>query len=166
MRLLIWLAACLVVLNAGAGGTAAQTAIGRVYADTGNQVHVVTANGREFVVPRDLNQAGVDGIKISDDRRVAGWLVLYRQPYTGSPIAGKLAIWRDGHVVRTFKTPQTFWSWSFASSGQIAYHTGPTHGEQNSHCELHDVKTGRTLARWEGDLSDPNRPAWTKTLDH
>jgi hypothetical protein len=31
---------------------------------------------------------------------------------------------------------------------------------------LHDVQTGRLLASWDGDLDNPDRPAWTKRLDH
>jgi hypothetical protein len=31
---------------------------------------------------------------------------------------------------------------------------------------LRDVKTGRLLASWDGDLENATRPEWTKKLDH
>jgi hypothetical protein len=166
MSLLARVTALFLIVLFDSGIAVAQTSIARVYADGEYRVHILAPSGREFVVRRKLNQSGVDAIKISDDRRTAGWLVLYRQPFTGSPIAAELAVWRDGHVVRTFKIPQTFWSWTFDATGPIAYHVGPTHGEPTSRCELHDVKTGRMVAKWDGDLSDPNRPAWAKRLEH
>ena len=50
---------------------------------------------------------------------------------------------------------------------QVAYHVGPLHGESKSHCELHDARSGRLIAAWDGDLeSGGDRPAWTKGLNH
>ena len=67
-----------------------------------------------------------------------------------------------------FEDGPVLWSWSFvAGSAQVAYHTGPLHGEETSHCELHAVESGRLISMWEGDLdSDAKRPAWAKGLDH
>lgn len=139
----------------------------RVYADTRNNVHVVSASGRETIIAPERSQVGIDAIKVAGDKRTAGWLVLFKDPDGGSPYAGKLVVWSDGRMIRSFTADQTFWSWSFDHRAeQVAYHIGPTHGETNSHCELHDLRTGRLLAAWDGDLDSSHRPAWTKKLDH
>src|ERR1700751_3153254 len=85
----------------------------------------------------------------------------------GPPIAGKLVVWRDLRILRSFPADQVFWSWAFEhDTAQIAYHVGPAHGETVSHCELHDLRTGRLLSSWDGDLDTSGRPAWTKQLNH
>ena len=145
----------------------AQQEIVRVYADNSNQVHVVFKNNHETAVAGENGQIGIDSVKISKDGQTAGWLALYSDPDQGSQLAGTLNLWRNDKIVRTFQTDQTFWSWSFyADAPQVAYHVGPTHGEHASHCELHEIVSGKLLASWEGDLDDPNRPQWTKGLEH
>ena len=143
----------------------AQDSVSRVYAER-NRVHIVYASGRDVVVDGQPGQASVDSIQTATGR-TAGWLALYDNPDGSSPVAGTLVLWRAGKVIQRFQSEQTFWSWSYyAGDEQVAYHVGPTHGESSSHCELHEVNSGRKLASWDGDLDDPNRPAWTKSLDH
>lgn len=139
----------------------------RVYADTRNNVHVISASGRDTIIAPERTQVGISAIKVAEDNRTAGWLVLFKDPDGGSPVAGKLVVWRDGRIIRSFTADQVFWSWAFDHGAeQAAYHIGPTHGETNSHCELHDLRTGRLLSSWDGDLDSSQRPAWTKKLDH
>ena len=143
----------------------AQDSVTRVYAER-NRVHIVYASGRDVVVAGQPGQAGVDSIQTAAGR-TAGWLALYDNPDGGSPVAETLVLWRAGKVIQRFQSEQTFWSWSFyAGDEQVAYHVGPTHGESSSHCELHEVSSGRKLASWDGDLDDPKRPPWTRSLDH
>ena len=138
-----------------------------VYADATHIVHVVSPTGRITTLNAEAGQEGIDAIKVADNRQIAGWLVLYRDPDGGSPFAGKLILWRSGRIIRTFHTDQTFWSWAFERGAeQVAYHVGPRHGETASHCELHDVRTGRLVESWDGDLTDPGKPTWTRKLDH
>jgi hypothetical protein len=138
----------------------------RVYADERHYVHVVSS-GKDTVIAVEEDQVGIDAIKVVDDKQIAGWLVLYKDPDGGSPIAGKLVVWRDSRIQRSFPADQVFWSWSFEHSAeQVAYHVGPPHGETASHCELHDLQTGRLLSSWDGDLENPHRPTWTKQLNH
>lgn len=116
-----------------------------------------------------LFQAGAPRgpIKSADDHRTRGWLVPSADPDGSAPIATRLRIERDGKLVRVFTVQQVFWSWGFEpGSKRIAFHTGPTHGERSSHCELHDLATGKLVATWDGELDDPKRPAWTRVLDH
>lgn len=113
------------------------------------------------------HQVGIEADQTAEDGQTVGWLVDFADPDNSSPDAEILVIFRAGRIIRRFGTGQVFWSWGFyKQSEQVAYHVGPTHGEESSHCELHDVKTGRLLAQWDGDLDDGRRPAWTKRLDH
>ena len=106
-------------------------------------------------------------VEVADDRHTRGWLILSPNPAGTSPIATQLRISRDGRVIRTFTTEQVFWSWAFEpGSKRVAFHTGPTHGEPASHCELHDIATGKLIESWDGDLQSVARPTWTKVLHH
>jgi hypothetical protein len=139
----------------------------KVYIDRQNNTHVESATGKNTIIAREPGQAGIDEVKVLEDKEMAGWFVLYQDPDGGSPFAGKLVVWRDGRIIRGFLAEQTFWSWTFEHNGeQVAFHAGPNHGETNSHCELHDVTTGRKLATWDGDLESSDKPAWTQGLDH
>jgi hypothetical protein len=144
-----------------------QDTVLRVYTDHRQQTHVALTNGKNTVVGGERGQVGIDSIQIAKDGRTAGWLVLYANPDGGSALAGTLVVWRSGKIIQRFKADQTFWSWAFyANAAQVAYHVGPAHGQDTSHCELHDVEGGRQLASWDGDLDDANRPPWTRGLDH
>ena len=106
-------------------------------------------------------------VNVADDGHTRGWLILSSNPAGTSPIATQLRISRDGRVVRTFTTEQVFWSWGFEpGSKRVAFHTGPTHGEPASHCELHDIATGKLIDSWDGDLQSAARPKWSKILHH
>lgn len=172
-RTIVWFAlgALVLVFMAfevfAAHAKAAPSIIRRVYSDATNNVHVVTGqDGKEFVVPRDVGQVGIDSVRITTDASIAGWLVLYNDPDGGSTYPGKLVLWRDGRVIRAIPTTQVFWSWSLSKNGRyVAFHVGPTHGTA-THFELRDVATGRLLKVWEGDLESPNRPSWANGLNH
>ena len=128
---------------------------------------VTLANGKKTMVPKERGQAGISDPQTAPDDRTVGWLVDYNIESLSYPISGTLIVWRAGKVLRRFGTEQVFYSWTFYAHGkQVAYHTGPTHGEQKSHCELHDVESGRRLAVWDGDLESSDRPDWTTGLNH
>ena len=122
-------------------------------------------DGRRTTIPREPGQVGIGDARIASDGTV-GWLAEFRVESINYPIAGALIIWRAGKIIRRFQTAQAFYSWTFYAHGkQVAYHDGPLHGERLSHCELHDVVSGRTLAVWDGDLrSGRDRPVWTEGL--
>jgi hypothetical protein len=146
--------------------TFAQSAIVRVFADQKNHVHVLYKDGQDIAVAGEPGQVGIDTMKISQDGQTAGWLALDRDPDSSETFAGILVLLRAGKIVQKFHTEQTFWSWSFYEDGtQVAYHVGPTHGDAR-HYELHDIKSGRLVASWDGDLNDAKHPEWTKGLAH
>jgi hypothetical protein len=128
---------------------------------------ITSANGKKTTIRKEPGQIGVSQAQIAPDGTV-GWLAEFRVEGVSYPVAGALIIWRAGKVIQRFQTGQYFYSWTFCAQGkQVAYHAGPLHTELKSHCELHDVKSGRVLAAWDGDLEfGSNRPAWTKGLSH
>jgi hypothetical protein len=141
--------------------------IARAYVDGSGAVHVATANGQDVAVPKEKGQTGAEEIKITNDHQTLGWLVVYPNPdpnRSWEKLYGKLALWRDGKVVRRFSTEQVFWSWGFWQDGkQVAFHTGPLHGA--GRFELHDLETGRLVAAIDEDVTG-TLPDWAQSLDH
>jgi hypothetical protein len=128
---------------------------------------ITLADGKKLTIPKERAQVGISELQTAPDGRAVGWLVDYDDG--GSrPFPGMLVVWRAGKIIRRFPAAQSFYSWTFyAGDKQVAYHVGPLHGEEKSHCELHDVDTGRLIAAWDGDLESPDhQPAWTKGLNH
>ena len=128
---------------------------------------ITFANGKKTTVPKEPGQTGIRETHMAPDGTV-GWLAEYRVEAVSEPIAATLIVWRAGKMIQRFSTQQSFYSWTFYAEGkQVAYHVGPLHGELKSHCELHDTRSGRLIATWDGDLEPGNnRPAWTKGLSH
>jgi hypothetical protein len=128
---------------------------------------ITITNGKKATIPKEPGQIGISETRVAPDG-TAGWLAEYRVEGVSDPIAGRLILWRVGKIIQRFSTQQSFYSWTFYAEGkQVAYHVGPLHGELKSHCELHDARSGRLIAMWDGDLeTGNNRPAWTKALSH
>jgi len=127
---------------------------------------ITLTNGTKTTVLKERGQVGIGAAQIAPDGTV-GWLVLYSIEGVSYPVAGTLITWRDGRIIKRFDSKQTFYSWTFEAKGkQVAYHAGPLHGEAKSHCELHDSRSGRLLAAWDGDLQSASKPAWTNRLSH
>jgi hypothetical protein len=143
----------------------AQTRVVAVTALPNGAAQLTLANGRKIAIPKEPGQVGIGEAQVASNGS-AGWLAEFRVESVDYPIAGALIIWRAGEVTRRFQTAQVFYSWAFYARGtQVAYHAGPLHGEPRSHCELHDVASGRTIAVWDGDLqSRHDRPVWTEGL--
>jgi hypothetical protein len=144
--------------------------LSRAYVDSVGAVHVVAADGTDHSVEKENTQSGAEQIKIAEGSETVGWLVDYPNPdpdRSWETLAGTLIIWRAGDVRHHFQTEQVFYDWSFVNGGKsVAFHTGPLHGEQQSHCELHDTITGKLQATWDGDLQDKkNAPEWAHSLD-
>ena len=128
---------------------------------------ITLASGKKMTIPKERAQVGISEPQTAPDGRTVGWLVEYDDG-VGYPVSQMLIVWKASKIIRRFPDDQAFYSWTFYAGGkQVAYHVGPFHGEQNSHCELHDVETGRLIASWDGDLdSGGQQPAWTKGLNH
>jgi len=133
----------------------------------GGAAQITLADGKKMTIAKERAQVGISEPQTAPDGRTVGWLVEYDDG-VGYPVPGMLLVWRASKIIGRFRTDQSFYSWAFYSGGkQVAYHVGPLHGEQNAHCELHDVDTGKLIAAWDGDLDSPDhQPAWTKGLNH
>jgi len=131
------------------------------------EAQIEFANGKKTTVRKERGQVGISQPQVAFDGSI-GWLADYRVVGAAEPISGTLVVWRLGKIVRRFGSEQCFYSWAFFAHGtRVAYHTGPLHGDQRSHCELRDVASGRLLAVWDGDLEGTtDRPDWTEGLSH
>jgi hypothetical protein len=129
---------------------------------------IALPSGGIVTVPKERGQVGINEGRTAPDGRTVGWMVQYSAGDVAYPISGTLVVWRAGKVMHRFPADQAFYSWAFYAGGrQVAFHVGPLHGELKSHCELHDVESGRLVAVWDGNLDAGNdRPAWTKGLYH
>lgn len=136
--------------------------------DQTGQLHIITGSGEEIRPQKIHGQIAFDSPQISPDRRTVGWLVMYPAPTpdggesTEAPIAGELAIYRDGRIIHTFTTNQIFWDWQFQHQGRrVAYSTGPTHGGA-AECVLRELDSGRIVAHWR--VESGAAPAWARDL--
>ncbi len=167
MRLPHWpFLGALFLLVLAQAATAQDQAV-QVAAGPGGAAQITLASGKKITIPKERGQTGISDPRTAQDGRTVGWLVEYDDGVS-YPVPGTLIVWRSGKIIGRFADGPVFWSWTFVAGGaQVAYHTGPLHGEETSHCELHDVESGRLISKWDGDLdSDAKRPAWTKGLDH
>ena len=128
------------------------------------QVHVSQREGEEFVAPVELEQVDLSLPRVADDHRTAGWLADFDNCCTSYPIPLMLVIYRDGRVIQHFRPGQSIWDWQFLKAGkQVAFWIGPTHGTYTPHFELHDIRSGRLLAQWDGHMKDKH-PVWVSGL--
>lgn len=111
---------------------------------------IVLKNGAKITVTKESEQAGISEPRTAADGQTAGWLVDYNVlGVSNYPVSLTLIVWRANKILQRFSTGQAFYSWTFWAGGkQVAYHTGPLHGEQKSHCELHNVQGGRSGLGW------------------
>lgn len=144
-----------------------QRRVAAVSSSENGAAQIVFSDGSKTEVPKEPGQVSITDTLLAPDG-TAGWLAEFNLDGVSYPVAGTLILWRAGKIVRRFTDDQSFYSWTFYAQGkQVAYHVGPLHGESKSHCELHDVASGRLIAQWDGDLdAGGNRPAWTQGLNH
>jgi hypothetical protein len=137
------------------GSTA--TFIASVKVGPDEQVHLVYGDGHEAIAPKERDQVDCASAKIAEDKRTAGWLVDFNNCCTSYPVPLVLIVYRDGKIVQRFDEGP-IWDWQFLKSGkQVAFWAGPTHGAFTPHFELHDVRSGRLLAEWDGHVKDKHR---------
>src|SRR5215471_15753587 len=64
--------------------------------DEDGQLHIRTADHRDIMPEKDHEQVGFDKPAISEDKTTMGWLALYPNCCTSSPIPLALVIYRNG----------------------------------------------------------------------
>lgn len=135
----------------------------RIYKGKDGLVHLVIQNGRVQVMPKLPQQVQVQSLKISPDRRVAGWLVDYPNCCTSYPVPQRLVL-VSGRIQRSVRTGQIFWDWCFVKRGkEVAVALGPTHGTDIPELRLFETKTGKLLANvYAGKSCDI--PSWAACI--
>ena len=148
---------------AGVNQRAYGAEIEKVYIGPDNQVRLLL-KGNETSAPKLKDQVSCSSPKLSDDKQTAGWLVQYDNCCNSYPLPLTLVIYRHGSVIQRLRPGQSIFDWQFLKDGrQVAFWTGPTHGDFVPHFELHDVQSGKMLTEWNGHLDGPH-PAWVSGL--
>lgn|SRR5215831_3495058 len=132
--------------------------------DKAGQLHIVTADHRDIMPEKDHEQVGFDKPAISEDHTTVGWLALYPNCCTSSPIPLALVIYRNGKVVHTFGERFPVWQWRFEAHGtQVALAQETVHGHLGVHFELRDLASGHVIAAHDGD-PEPDAPQWIRDV--
>ncbi|MFP5236686.1 MAG: hypothetical protein ACLGSD_12360 [Acidobacteriota bacterium] len=130
-------------------------------------MHIVSKNVREWTVPAEQGQEGVEDVQVADDESTVGWLVdKYDSCCVSYAIPTELVVWRNGAVIQRFDhLVQAVFGWTFLRSGaELAYHQAPLHGDEIYDCTHVDVRTGKVLEEWWiGKTKTP--PAWVELLN-
>ena len=140
-----------------------------VQLDSAGQLSITLTSGTGLRPPRLQDQVSFSQPLISGDHQTVAWLVNYADPSaaqgSADRIAGRLVLYRAGHVLRSFNTDQTFRSWQFVNRDRdIAFCTGPTHGGASG-CELHRSGSGHLQARWDTH-SPGDPPLWVQGMEY
>jgi hypothetical protein len=108
-----------------------------------------------------------DQLQTAQDGVTKGWLVESPWPDQDDAsqrwrtVAWTLVIAKHGKVVRKIQAAQSFWSWGFWNGGrEVVVQEGPPHGA--TWFMRMDVKSGKKLETWDGDIEGGNAPAWVK----
>jgi len=140
----------------------ASKTISKAYIDNNGNVHVVDGDGIDTKPPKEKGQASSDSIIVADDKQTVGWLAQFPNCCTSYPIALTLVIWRDGAIVHRFGDGLLIADWHFVDGGkQVAFYSNTVHGDFAPHYELRDMKSGRLLGKWHGELTK-DAPKWAQ----
>jgi len=135
----------------------------------GGQLRILTKHRREIVPKKEPEQVGFDMVRISPDGHVVGWLALYPNCCTSYPIPLALVIYASGKLRAFTGSGLPVWRWRFEAEGkQVAFEQETVHGGLGIHYELHDVSTGRLLAKYDPDPNsgaNSKPPKWVAELD-
>jgi hypothetical protein len=144
-------------------GDVAVRRIEKIYASKDGRVHLVSC-GREILAPKQDREVRAVSAKLASDGRTAGWLSESDDCCTSYPLPLLVVIYRGGRVIQRFATGQSIWDWQFVEKGkQVAFWTGPTHGNYTPHFELRDIDTGKLVASWDGHVREKH-PDWVSGL--
>ena len=143
----------------------AGTTYDRATVDEAGQLHILTADQREIVPPKDTDQVGFSLPAISEDREAVGWLALYPNCCTSYPIPLKLVVYAKGQVHTFTGADLPVWKWRFEAGGaQVAFEQETVHGGFGVHYELRDIASDRLLDQFEPTDSGP-LPGWVRALE-
>jgi hypothetical protein len=129
-----------------------------------NRIHIINSDGLDIMPRAFKDQAGCESPAVS--RQTVVWLVEYDIGGQSYPIPMDLVIYRSGKIIRRVRSGLMIWSWHFWNHGtQVAFSAGTTHGMDHPvFYELHDLETGRLLARLDGQKAETKLPCWARDL--
>jgi hypothetical protein len=157
------LAMLLATLAVGSGAGAASPTLAKVFVGPDGLAHIVGAAGRDQTFTRETGQVSVADLRLSDDRRAAGWRVEELNCCTSYPIPLRLAVYRDRRK-QIISPGLMIYDWVFVASGrEVALSSGVVHGATERTLDLYGVRSGRRLAHWTG-VATAKPPAWASGL--
>jgi hypothetical protein len=153
---------------------ASERAVTNAFADKQGRVHIVTADGRDRMIPPEKDQEGVEKIQVASDGNTVAWLVDTSASCCVSyPLPTELVVWRSGHILRRVDAVRPIWGWVFQKNGAlIAYRASFPHGGWSGEFVLMDIATGKTLGSWDHPVNEngndtddaPDEPEWAKLV--
>jgi len=126
-------------------------------------IRLVQSNDQQRVIPAENEQTDVSDVRLSADRRFAGWFVLRDECCQSYPIPMELRLF-DGHTTRSVSDGLMQYRWCFIRGrDEVAVASGRTHGDSGETRTRYNVHTGKKLAEWLWN-SNVKTPAWSSCL--
>jgi hypothetical protein len=156
----VWLAALTATLLIA---QAARAPLSTVYIGRDGLAHVVDAEGKDIIFPKEQGQVAADSENLSTDKQSAGWLIEEDNCCTSYPIPTSLLVFRNGKKHR-LGTGQMIYDWCFIKRGkEVALSSGPVHNPDGQDVLRFDTESGKLLQEWNGGLED-SRPDWAACI--
>ncbi len=125
-------------------------AIKRAYCGDDATLHVIYADGKTKLLSKEPLQVACDSVTVASDEHTVGWSILVANCCTSYPIATSVAVLHNDRK-RIFSGDQMIWRWQFVGDAKkLAILSGPVHGNASA-ATLYDIRSGRQLAKWNGD---------------
>jgi hypothetical protein len=136
----------------------------KVYVGKDGLAHVVDSSGKDEAVPKEKEQAEISDLKLSPDKRAAGWLMHQGNLGESYTIPVGLVVYRVEKKRLLLGDELMVYGWCFVGQGeQVAMSTGTVHGQTDQHLLLYDTSTGKQLKEWNGP-EGATPPEWAKGL--
>lgn len=137
--------------------------ISSILIDSEGRVRIIQES-QEVKPETEPDQVSTASAAVADNGLVAGWLINYENCCTSYPIPLKLVIYRPGRPLLRLGDGMMICNWRFESGGKaVGFFTNTVHGDFAPHYELHDIKTGRLISKWDGHLNEKS-PGWAVKL--
>jgi len=135
---------------------------------SGDQLRIVTKDGRVILPERQPQQVSFDKITISPDGHAVAWQAAFPNCCTWYPLPLQVVVYSNGQERRFSGNQLPIWRWSFQAGGkQVAFEQQTVHGGLGVHYELRDVATGQLVAEYNPDpkAAATDAPKWVTELN-
>jgi hypothetical protein len=134
----------------------------------GDQLRIVTKDGRVILPKRQPDQVSFDKVTISPDGHAVGWQAMFPNCCAWYPLPLQLVVYSNGTEHRFSGNQLPVWRWAFQTEGkQVAFEQETVHGELGVHYELREVATGQLAAEYNPDpkAAAGDAPRWVTELN-